>query len=140
MPIPGLRSDGYLPVGLHLATEADVEAAFGRTTVRRQTLMRRLSYFLQLARAAGAVRFFVNGSFVTAKPEPNDVDGVCLLPVGWSTETSEAANELYEVSVARLPKELFLAYTETDWEDWVDFFSFTREPDGRCKGLVEVKL
>ena len=50
----------------------------------------RLSYFLQLARAAGALHFFVNGSFVTAKPEPGDVDAVCLVPVGWSAETSVA--------------------------------------------------
>jgi hypothetical protein len=140
MLIPELRPDGYLPEALHFATEAEVEAAFGTSTVRRQTLMRRLSYFLQLARAAGAVRFFVNGSFVTAKPEPGDVDAVCLVPAGWSAESSVAARELYEVSLARMPKELFIAYTETRWEQWVEFFSRTREPDERRKGVVEVQL
>jgi len=47
MPIPELRADGYLPEGLLFATEAEVEAAFGTMNVRRQTLMRLLSYFLQ---------------------------------------------------------------------------------------------
>jgi len=103
MPIPELRPDGYLPEGLHFATETEVETLFGRTNVRRQTLMRQLSYFLQLARAAGALRFFINGSFVTAKPEPGDVDAVCLVPEGWSAEISVSAQELYAVALARLP-------------------------------------
>lgn len=140
MPIPELCPDGYLSEGLHVATEAEIEAAFGTVNVRRRTLMRRLSYFLQLARAAGVRRFFVNGSFVTAKPEPGDVDAVCLVPVGWSAEASVAAQELYEVALVRLPKELFIAYSESRWEQWVEFFSRTREPDGRRKGSVEVQL
>ncbi len=140
MPIPELRPDGYLPEGLFLATETEVEAVFGRVNARRQTLMRWLSYFLQLARAAGALRFFANGSFVTAKPEPGDVDAVCLVPAGWSAETNVATRELYEVALARLPKELFIAYSESRWDQWVEFFGRTRESDGRRKGLVEVQL
>jgi len=95
---------------------------------------------LQLARAAGALRFFVNGSFVTAKPEPGDVDAVCLVPAGWSAETGVATRELYEVALARLPKELFIASSESRWDQWVEFFGRTRESDGRRKGLVEVQL
>jgi hypothetical protein len=140
IPIPELRPDGYLPEGLFFATEAEVETAFGTVNVRRQTLMRRLSYFLQLARAAGTLHFFVNGSFVTAKPEPGDIDAVCLVPAGWSAETNVATRELDEVALTRLPSELFIAYSESRWEQWVEFFSHTREPDGRRKGLVEVQL
>ena len=29
---------------------------------------------------------------------------------------------------------------EADWEAWVDFFSRTREPNGRRKGRVEIRL
>jgi hypothetical protein len=29
---------------------------------------------------------------------------------------------------------------QQDWTEWVEFFSRTREPDGRRKGLVEVQL
>src|SRR4029450_3831792 len=101
MPIPEVRPDGYLPEGLFFATETEIEAAFGRVNVRRQTLMRRLSYFMQLARAAGALRFFVNGSFVTAKPEPGDVDAVCLVPAGWSAETTLAARDISDRTRAR---------------------------------------
>ena len=71
MPIPELCPDGYLPEGVLFATETEVEAAFGTGNVRRQTLMRRLSYFLQLARAAGALRFSSMG--VLSPLNPNQV-------------------------------------------------------------------
>jgi hypothetical protein len=87
-----------------------------------------------------ACRIFVNGSFVTAKPEPGDIDAVCLVLAGWSAETSVTTRELYEVALVRLPKELFITYSESRWDQWVDFFNRTREPDGRRKGSVEVQL
>jgi hypothetical protein len=37
-------------------------------------------------------------------------------------------------------EELFAAEDETDWKEWVEFFSQTREPDRRRKGLVEIRL
>jgi hypothetical protein len=33
MPVPEWRPDGYLPEGLHFATEAEVETAFGVLTL-----------------------------------------------------------------------------------------------------------
>jgi len=40
----------------------------------------------------------------------------------------------------REPKELFAAYSSETWDGWVEFFSGTREPDARRKGVVEVVL
>jgi hypothetical protein len=42
--------------------------------------------------------------------------------------------------VTRCSEELFAAEDEADWEEWVKFFSQTRESDQRRKGLVEVRL
>ena len=42
MPIPAFRPDGYLPEGVHAATEAEVAARFGLVTPRREFLMERL--------------------------------------------------------------------------------------------------
>jgi len=42
--------------------------------------------------------------------------------------------------VTRLPEEIFAAEDRRDWDDWVEFFSRTREADGRRKGIVEVEL
>lgn len=85
----------------------------------------------------------VDGSFVTAIDEPHDVDTVILLPQGFSQqleEEHEPALELEEMLLTRRPEEIFAAEDETDWEEWVTFFSQTREPDRRRKGLMEVRL
>ena len=37
-------------------------------------------------------------------------------------------------------EEIFAAEDEPDWDEWVEFFSRTREADGRHKGLVEIRL
>jgi hypothetical protein len=143
MPIPAFRLDGYLPVGLHPATETEVAERFGHATERRKALMTRVAEWLRLARSVRAVRFLVNGSFVTAKLEPGDVDCVCWLPTDFESQygsANEDAMRLYHILVTRHPEELFGVFTAERWARWVAFFSQTRENDGRLKGLVEVLL
>jgi hypothetical protein len=85
----------------------------------------------------------IDGSFVTAKAEPDDIDAVVLLPVDFREQLGRSdplAMELEEMLLTRRPEELFAAEDAADWNDWVEFFSRTREPDGRRKGLVEVNL
>lgn len=42
--------------------------------------------------------------------------------------------------LTRRPEEIFAAEDKTDWNDWIEFFSRTREADSRRKGLVEIDL
>ena len=49
-----------------------------------------------------------------------------------------AALELEQMLLTRRPEEIFAAEDEADWDEWIEFFSRTREPDGRRKGVVEV--
>ncbi len=143
MPIPTFRAGGYLPEGLHEASEDEVITRFGASTPRRVYLMGRLRRWLDLARAVGARRFFIDGSFVTEKAEPGDVDAVVWLPDGFREQVSAGQSEAIELQSmvrAREPKELFAAYSSEMWGGWVEFFSGTREPDARRKGVVEVVL
>ena len=39
MPIPECRPDGYLPLGVHPATQEEVVQRFGQVTARRRVLM-----------------------------------------------------------------------------------------------------
>jgi uncharacterized protein DUF6932 len=66
--IPPFRADGYLPEGVHQATEAEITFRFGAQSRRRQRLTLRLRRWIELGRAIGAERLLVDGSFVTAKP------------------------------------------------------------------------
>lgn len=52
----------------------------------------------------------------------------------------DSALELEEMLLTRRPEEIFAAEDLRDWNEWVEFFSRTREPDGRRKGLVEIEL
>jgi hypothetical protein len=85
----------------------------------------------------------VDGSFVTAKGEPNDIDTVVWLPSDFELQIErgiESALELERMLLSRHPEEILAAEDEADWIDWVEFFSRTREADGRRKGLVEIEL
>jgi hypothetical protein len=141
--IPDFRSDGYLPEGLYCGTEAEITFRFGGANPQRRRLILRMRRWVGLARQIGAKRLLIDGSFVTAKPESEDIDAVMLLPPDFQRQIEQgiaAALELEEMLLTRRPEEIFAAEDEEDWNDWVAFFSRTREADGRRKGTVEVEL
>ena len=72
--IPAPNAIGELPPGMHLATLAEVEAVFV-TTPHRRRLFEGLQRAIQNLHAAGVRRVFIDGSFVTTKADPNDIDG-----------------------------------------------------------------
>ena len=75
MPIPNLDITNDLPVGVHPATLQEIANRFGSSNARRKILIARLERIYQVATSTGKVaRFIVFGSFITDKPEPNDVD------------------------------------------------------------------
>ena len=131
-----------MPEGLHLCTEPEAIFRFGGGSRRRRRLVARLRRWLELARQVGARRLLVDGSFVTAKKDPEDVDAVVFLPADFAQQVERedlAAVDLETMLLTRQPEELFAAEDEFDWQEWVAFFARTREPDGRRKGLVEIQ-
>jgi len=80
MKWPEFNSDGDLPPGIHQATLAEVLQHFGAATLQRRLVGRRLERVYRLALSTRQVaRFIVFGSFVTTKPNPNDVDIFLLM-------------------------------------------------------------
>jgi len=143
MAIPGFREDGYLPVGLHKATEIEVAERFAKSSALRMKLMAQLSRWLDLGRKVGVKRFLVDGSFVTAKSDPQDVDCVCWLPKDFEQQYEWGKYEAFRLreDIYRgEPKEIYPVFDDHQWNDWVAFFGRTREVDGRRKGLIEVLL
>uniref|UniRef100_A0A7C2NZ10 Uncharacterized protein n=1 Tax=Schlesneria paludicola TaxID=360056 RepID=A0A7C2NZ10_9PLAN len=126
-----------------MAAEADIVFRFGASTKQRRRLALRLRRWVELSRRLAVKRLLVDGSFVTAKPDPQDVDAGVWLPDDFVNRVARGdgdALELETMLLARQPEELFAAEDRRDWDDWVEFFSRTRESDGRRKGLVEVQL
>ena len=79
MSLPDFTETGDLPSGIHRATLRETVERFGTATPRRKVMTLRLERIYRLAATSHLVRFVVFGSFVTARPEPNDVDVFLLM-------------------------------------------------------------
>jgi hypothetical protein len=130
--IPDCNDDGYLPAGIHPATLDEIAARFGRESELRQAQMESLRWLVDLARRAGVQRIIVNGSFVTDKLEPNDVDCVLLIGPGFPHDAAAEAELL-----AGLP---FINMELVDQEAFRQFTERTFATDRNLvpKGMVEV--
>jgi len=91
---PEFDHNGDLPVENYQATLAEVLTHFGIGTLQRRLVGQRLERIYKLAVGTGQVaRFVVFGSFVTAKPDPGDVDIFMLMEDSFDAnqERGEAA-------------------------------------------------
>jgi hypothetical protein len=82
---PDFDDKGDLPVSVHQASLAEVVQRFGVGSTQRRIVARRLSRIYDLAVGTGHLsRFVIFGSFVTSKPDPNDVDIFLLMEDAFS--------------------------------------------------------
>ena len=148
MSIPALNQDGLLPEGIHDCTLEEIKARFGsfQATDQRQRLLARLESFLAEVRAAGLVRsVLVDGSFVTSKADPQDIDLVVVVAADhdFAADLSPAAyNSLSKRQVYRRHG-FDLLVARDDSEElgrYVRFFQQIRFEPGRTKGILRLKL
>lgn len=75
MPIPDFTEFGDLPQGIHPATLKEVLSRFNDGDTQRVAVSKRLERIYYLATTTRHLsRFVIFGSYVTDKPDPNDVD------------------------------------------------------------------
>jgi hypothetical protein len=123
--IPLFNDDGYLPPGIHRATLEEIGLRFGRESELRLAQMESLRWLIDLARRAGVERIVVNGSFVTEKLEPNDVDCVLLIGAAFPHDAAAEAELL-----AGLP------FINMELVDAVAFQQFTERTFASDRNLV----
>ena len=83
MPIPALNVHGLLPKGIHDCSMEEIRALFSSTDRRhkRAKLFKNLETFIGWIRPVKCFKFiYVDGSFVTNKEIPGDIDLVLELP------------------------------------------------------------
>lgn len=82
MPVPPFREDGWLPVGHHAATWEEVAERFGgEPGSRRAFLTDKLLGLRDALRVLGVKgTLLLNGSYVSARPEPGDFDVLLIGP------------------------------------------------------------
>ena len=75
MDLPEFNEAGDLPPGVYRVSLAEVIARFGKSTHQRRLLAQRLQRIFSIAQATGYLKHFILfGSFITSKPDPNDID------------------------------------------------------------------
>src|SRR5216684_7681878 len=133
--LPAFDDFGNLPPGIHHCTVDELVSRFGSGSEERETEITELVFFIDAAKKAGVRRLLVNGSFVTGKLTPNDVDVVILPGPSFSQQgQSLDADELLWPFL-----QIIVAADDADFEAWATH-QFATDRKSHPKGVVEVLL
>jgi hypothetical protein len=148
MPIPALNSEGFLPTGIFDCSLVEVRDRFGSFQVSdtRPRLFERLEALVAaMQRSLLFETLLLDGSFVTGKPAPNDIDLVAVLRPGHDFERDLPMSEYALVSRAMLRRRFGfdVVIAERDdplYRNYVEFFSHVRANPEARKGLLRLSL
>jgi hypothetical protein len=161
MPIPTLNEHGFLPLGTYDCTFAEIEAEFGQnrwvqdneSASRREVLkphrgrlcQHLMDYLTELHRVGLGVEVIINGSFVTGKPDPNDIDLIVVFPSDHDFSRPLPPREYNLLSKRRLrdagyPFDIFVvAAGGTAYKKALRLYQQVRGRDDLEKGLLRVR-
>ena len=139
--IPDFNSEGELPPGEHPATLADIEHRYA-TNPTRTVQFAGLTKAAQALAAAGCPTLWLNGSYITNKPEPADYDATFdAEPIDWIFLGLNEP-ELLDFDAPRSTQKRAyggeLIPTLAVGVDFVDFFQTNR--NGQRKGIIRIDL
>jgi hypothetical protein len=145
MPLPELNEFGDLPAGLYAATLPELVSRFGAGSIQREAVTARLQRICELAIGTGALdRLIVFGSYISDKPDPNDVDVILVMrddfrPARCSPDVlalfdHNRANDELGASIFWIRPGMLLGRS---LDEFLAHWQIKR--DGRKRGIVEVK-
>jgi hypothetical protein len=143
MAFPPFNENGDLPVGIYQATLPEVLEHFGKGSLQRQVVTKRLVKIYRLVKSTNYLeRFIIYGSFVTAKPNPNDIDIFLVMDDDFEKDSCRRdARIIFEhletekklgASIFWSRKQFILGNIQLFVEDWQIKVDKTR------RGIVEV--
>ena len=140
---PDFNALGDLPSGIHRAAIAEVIAHFGHGTAQRVAIPACLERLYELARRTGHIqRFIIFGSYVTAAPNPRDVDIFLVMRGGFQPhDAPPEAQHLFQHDTAQreFGASIFWVNTGTSFADTEDLIiGWQTRRDLQRRGIVEV--
>lgn len=142
MPIPHFNQHGLLPSGIHTASWQEVSQDLGFSPRRQELIERGLKFVCGELRTFGVTEVCLDGSFVTCKPSPADIDGYVIIPLG--SEVANAMRDRRRLWSARYQMDFFSAFEDLIGHGsvayWEEFFGHTREQPPQAKGFVKLIL
>lgn len=143
MALPPLTDAGELPHGEHRAPLHEVLDQFGVGSAQRKALALRVARIHRIARSTGHLtRFVIFGSFVTNKPEPQDVDVFLVMEDAFDAARLTGDGCLlfdHPAAQAHFGASVFWVRRRAAWPDEqaaVEFWQMKR--GGGRRGIVEV--
>jgi hypothetical protein len=131
--LPDFNEHGYLSRGIHVSTIDVLAARFGSASPERQAQTNELRDFAAWARDAGVIRWVVDGSYVTSRVDPNDVDVVILPGPDYPRQQLPAL-----VGRDRWPYlHIQVAVDVVDFEQWATL-DFGLDRNNIPRGVVEI--
>jgi hypothetical protein len=138
MAIPVMTPAGLLPPGVHDATLPEVEQVFGSRNDRRVELFQKFTQFLNVARSFGLFQAVIaDGSFVTDKDVPGDIDAVLLLPRADLPKLTGHPNRLQilDQHAVKAQYEIHLFLDPLPAGPWTSFFQHLKPADALARKL-----
>lgn len=146
MPLPELGSDGYLPPGIHAASMREVLARYAIHTPARERCGNLLRLIVGNAKSYPTIkRVLLWGSFVTAKPEPGDMDYSIIVEVGH--KAAQVAVEHHRFFVPVIARQhygvdvSYLRIYDYPFDIYLEKLDFVcQRRDKRKSGIVEISV
>ncbi|MHC5726454.1 MAG: DUF6932 family protein [Nostoc sp.] len=144
--IPEFDESGILPSGVHWAEWSEFQEIFG-TSLTRQRMIDGLEVAMTQLKAAGCRTIYIDGSFITSKQKPGDIDA-CWEDNGVDINYLESiAPTLFNFALRRAEQkikykgEIFPSnYPANDsGTAYIDFFQFDTRTNTR-KGIIAIDL
>ena len=146
--IPPFNENGCLPEGIYDCTIDEAAERFGafQSSSQRPQLWDRFIEFMREADACELVdAVLVDGSFVTAKADPNDIDLVLVVSANHDFSADFQPSEYNVLSKRRVNRrfgfDLLVARADSEeYHRYVVFFQQVRLEPGRKKGILRIWL
>jgi hypothetical protein len=144
--IPPFNDQGLLPDGIHDCAMDEAAQRFGafQSSDRRPQLWARFTEFMREVKACGLIdAVLVDGSFVTATSDPNDIDLILVVSAGYDFAVDFQPNE-YNILSKRLVNrrfgfDLLVARAGSEeYRRYMGFFQQVRLEPGRKKGILRI--
>ena len=145
MVIPNVDQNGNLPPGEHAATWQEFSQHYA-TNTHRATLIGGLRAALTALHSSGCQTAWIDGSFVTSKTQPNDID------IAWDDSTADI-NQLKQLEPTLLDFtnrraaqkhkfgcECFPATWQADPNGLTFLEYFQHDRNNKPKGIVRIDL
>ena len=138
--VPEFNKYGNLPAGIYESSLTCIEKRFGLNSKKRISLFKDFQNFLELITPfkTNIKRLILNGSFVTSKESPGDIDCIIIIENNFRftpdiVEKLCDSKKLYNIHLFMFEEKNIESY-----RDILNFFS--KDRDLKPKGIIEVIL